>query len=86
MVRITSNVTNFEDFLESSIWKDLRNEFESMLDNVRDNLEIEKDSEEIRRFQGRAQALRYAIALPKIVLEELKDEVKENKEVEDGER
>ncbi len=62
----------FRDFLESTIWQDLKAELERMREAVRDELES-ADGVELYRFQGRSEVLRDIILLPSIIADTLDD-------------
>ena len=74
----------FEDFLESSIWKDMLYEMDLWLDDIRDSLENtvgDEAKDELLRLQGSARAVRLMKALPSNVLDNIKeDRERENKE------
>ena len=74
----------FEDFLESSIWKDMLYEMDLWLDDIRDSLENtvgEEAKDELLRLQGSARAIRLMKALPSNVLDNIVEDIeRENKE------
>jgi len=60
--------------LESVAWRDMRNEIDAWLQDVRNKLEIEDDISEIKRFQGIAEACRHFINLPQTIVDALEGE------------
>ena len=79
-----SSPKTFEDFLESSIWKDMLFEMGLWLDDIRDSLENtvgEEAKDELLRLQGSARAIRLMKALPSNVLDNIVEDIeRENKE------
>ena len=63
----------FAEFLETTIWADIQSELNIWLEGVRDGLEDPQASErDLFRNQGRAEAIRYVLALPQVIRETIK--------------
>ena len=70
--RLRSTAAQFSEFLESTIWADLRDELEVWLEGVRDGLEdTGMPVEDLYRNQGRAEAVRYVLSLPETIRDTL---------------
>ena len=70
--RLRSTANQFSEFLESTIWADLKDELEVWREGVRDGLEdTSLPIEEVYRNQGRAEAVRYALSLPETIRDTL---------------
>ena len=67
-----SSPTEFEDFMESTIWQDMNHEIRIWLDGARDGLESPTaDEKELYRNQGRADACRRFLSLPEVMRDSL---------------
>jgi len=86
-VDFSSTAGQFEEFLNSTIWTDMKSELHVWLEGVRDGLEdTESDEKDLYRNQGRADAVRYLLSLPETIRDHLVDEQKQreqNKEEEE---
>jgi hypothetical protein len=71
-----SSAFQIRDFMEGSVWEDIRNEMEAMRQSVRDSLETCKVRAEIYRFQGRAEVLRDLQLLPENMLAAMEEHEK----------
>lgn len=63
--------TQYQDFMGSLIWHDIRRELEAWLENARSELEVESLTERIYRLQGVCESLKRVINLPDQILETL---------------
>jgi hypothetical protein len=69
---LRSTAGQFAEFMESTIWADVRAELEVWLEGVRDGLEDTSLSiENLYRNQGRAEAVRYMLSLPETIRDTL---------------
>ena len=67
-----SSPTEFEDFMESTVWQDMSHEIHIWLDGARDGLESPTaDEKELYRNQGRADACRRFLSLPEVMRDSL---------------
>lgn len=67
-----SSVTEFEDFMEGTVWQDMKYEINLWLDGARDGLEDQDAGEkEIYRNQGRADACRRFLSVPEVLRDSL---------------
>jgi hypothetical protein len=84
-VELRSFSGQFSEFLESTIWADMRAELGIWLEGVRDGLEDPEATErDLFRNQGRAEAIRYVLSLPETIRDTLVDiEQQKRKEQED---
>ena len=59
-----ASLSQYHAFRESVVWVDITNEVNSWLEDIRNQLEQVDNTEELRRFQGIAEACRYFLQLP----------------------
>jgi len=79
-----SSAFHFKDFLKTSVWQDMMYMINDMRDNIRDHLEVEKELEEMYRFQGRAEFAQVMLNLPSTILALLEKEQEDDElELED---
>ncbi len=71
-VVVNSSVGQFKDFLESSIWIDMKRELDVWLEGVR-NISEDPEAEDKERLIaiGRIDALKYFQSLPRTMMEAL---------------
>ena len=83
-IEIRSTRGQWEDFVEGTIWQDLKTYLLMLRGAVRDELE-DCPMGEVKKFQGRAEILRDIVLLPELIIEslELKSEEKEETDQED---
>lgn len=79
-----SNPYNLRDLIESVAWLDVRGEIISMLEDIHMNMETVKNTRELLRFQGRAQALRAVLLMPDVMLEAIEEDIKNKEDNEEG--
>jgi len=82
----SSTAGQFEEFLNSTVWIDIKSELSVWLEGVRDGLEsTDSDEKELYRNQGRAQGIRYLLSLPETIRDQLValQEQAQNKEEEE---
>jgi len=76
--RIISNRVHLQDFIDNStIWRDIKNELEAWLEDIRDQLENTDGSLSVRildRLGGNAESVRNLISLPEVLIDILKRE------------
>jgi len=73
--KLRSSAGMFEEFIESIIWEDLKNELECWLEGARSGLEdIDASEKELYRNQGRAEAVRRMLMLPEVIKDSLLEE------------
>jgi len=53
-----SSRLDYTRFLEGNVWKDIKTELENMATDVGNNLIVERNHDEIFRFQGRGEAIK----------------------------
>jgi hypothetical protein len=66
---IYGTLSQYHDFLDSVIWRDILNEVNAWLQDARNQLEAVQDFAEMRRFQGISEACRYFLQLPQQIIE-----------------
>ena len=72
---LKSSVGQFDEFLEGTVWADMKRELHIWLEGVRDGLEDkESDEKDLFRNQGRAEAIRYVMSLPETIKDQLIEE------------
>ena len=72
---LKSSVGQFYEFLEGTVWADIKAELGVWLEGVRDGLEdTESNEKDLFRNQGRAEAIRYVMSLPETIRDQLIDE------------
>jgi len=62
----------YEMFVESRVWRDMREELTAWQKHIDEHLRHETDHDEWLRFQGRAQVLEEVFQLPYILAEYVK--------------
>lgn len=67
----------WEDFTKTRAWAVYQQVLMEAREEVRSHLEV-TEGEEFRKWQGRANALSFALDVPEILLEELKEQQKES--------
>lgn len=70
---LLSTAVQLKDFINSSIWADMKREVQVWLDDVRNQLEQETNIEIYRRLQGNAEACRYFLGLPEVLVAALEE-------------
>jgi hypothetical protein len=71
----------WEDFTKTRAWSVYRQVLMEAREEVRTHLEV-TEGEEFRKWQGRANALTFALDVPEVLLEDLKEnQQKENDDV-----
>lgn len=79
--KIRSTAGQFTEFLESTIWADVKGELDIWLEGVRDGLEdTNLGVEDLYRNQGRAEAVRYVLSLPETIRDMLVEEQRRHAE------
>jgi hypothetical protein len=82
---LKSSANQFVEFLDSTVWADIKSELNIWLEGVRDGLENpESDEKDLYRNQGRAEAIRYVLSLPETIKEQLIEEQTKEEEPKDG--
>ena len=66
-----ASLSQYHEFRDSVVWLDITNEVTAWLEDVRNQLENVEDTEELRRFQGIAEACRYFLQLPEQIINSL---------------
>jgi len=79
-----SNPHNIRDLIDSVAWIDIKGEITSMLEDIHMNMETVKNTRELLRFQGRAQALRAVLFMPEIMLEAIEENIKDKEDNKEG--
>ena len=67
-----STITAMEEFVRSSVWKDLKDFLISWREQARSRLEAAVNSEEIYRLQGEATSYSKLLVLPEAILEQMR--------------
>lgn len=75
---IKGSLTQYEEFVRTTIWADFVGELGSWLEAIRDSLESTEDVDEIRLLQGNAQGLRKVLQLPTNIIEAYKESQRGN--------
>lgn len=71
MVEYRSSIGAFKDFLESTVWMDMKAELENALQMTRDGLESAETWDASLRLQSAADTLRRVMEMPMVILEDL---------------
>ena len=66
-----ASLSQYHEFRDSVVWLDITNEVTAWLEDVRNQLENVEDTEDLRRFQGIAEACRYFLQLPEQIINSL---------------
>lgn len=66
--QLNASLAQYNEFLHSFVWLDIASEVNIWLEDVRNQLENVADVEELRRYQGIAEACRYFLALPEEII------------------
>lgn len=66
-----ASLSQYHEFRDSLVWLDITNEVTAWLEDVRNQLEQVSGVEELRRFQGIAEACRYFLQLPEQIINSL---------------
>lgn len=69
--RLYSTESDLRNFLASSVWRDMANEMNLWLSDIREQLETTAELEILRRLQGNAEAVRRFLDLPQTLLDNL---------------
>lgn len=85
MEDLISSPRMFKDFLESSVWKDIKRELEGLLEITDFALRKEKDPPEFYTWQGRASALEDITIMIEGFAEESEETVEKELDIEDNE-
>jgi len=73
MAEFKSNAFHFREFLESTVWQDMKTEMDNALELVRLGMENTEDTNDFLRFQGDARSLRRLMIMPEVILEEIEE-------------
>lgn len=65
---LRGDIGEYQSFIRSNVWYDIRNEVQKWLSEIRDKLESEDEAIEIHRLQGAAVACRNFLSHPDIVI------------------
>lgn len=71
MSEFASSAHELREFVRSNIWRDLKDELNIWLDDIRTQLEVESNVDVIRRLQGNAEAVNKILRLPEILAESM---------------
>ena len=71
LVELRATLGEYQDFMRSNLWLDMRNEIQRWLSEIRDKLESEDDVMEIHRLQGASVACRNFLSHPDVVISAL---------------
>lgn len=75
--KLVSSLADAQDFPRLRMWQDMKMEIEGWIEGIRDNLEMIEDEKEFIKLQARAEACRYFLELPEVILEEHKTLIEE---------
>ena len=59
----------FEEFLKSAVWMDIEEAIRDWIEGVKGDALAAPDIDEVRRCQGRAEAMQYVLGLPQSLME-----------------
>lgn len=71
MSRYKSSPGNMRDFINSSVWTDVKTELEEALSMLRESLEVAADFEAVLRLQGSCDTIRRVMVMPDVILEDM---------------
>ncbi len=74
---VTSSYIQFKEFVESSVWADIINEFGIWVDQQRVFQDTEESLVTLYKCQGRVEAIKYAMGLPSVIVEAFEDRMEE---------
>jgi len=69
MSELRSNITEMRQFMYSNVWRDITNEMQAWLEDIRTQLEQAQDLDVLRRLQGNAEAVNRFLELPNSLIE-----------------
>ena len=72
-----SSLHEVDFFLGGHVWQDMQRDFDLWLESVRDDMETADSVDELRRCQGRAEAMRFVLKWAenlRDILEEQRDD------------
>ena len=72
-----SSLHEVDFFLGGHVWQDMQRDFDLWLESVRDDMETADSVDELRRCQGRAEAMRFVLKWAenlRNILEEQRDD------------
>jgi hypothetical protein len=67
--RLYSTETDLRNFLSSNIWRDLSNEMDAWMQDIRAQLEVTQEIDILRRLQGNVEAVHRFLDLPQTLLD-----------------
>ena len=73
----------FKDFLEGSIWKDIKGELAELREDARDAMEGTDNDEERRQFSYRARTVKEILFMIEGFAEEIKEEIIEDEDLDE---
>jgi hypothetical protein len=74
-----STIGAFEDFLQSSIWRDMKYELECWVKDIQKELEAPERTPDIylvRQLQGNLETVRKVLQMPLEIIENIKEDFK----------
>lgn len=63
-----------EEFLEGAVWADIKDVLDDWVDGIKVDVFKADDIDEVRRYQGRVEALEYFLVLPQSLINSLEYE------------
>ena len=75
-----STIKQWEDFTNSTIWHDMKEVLDTWVEGIKTEVFAVDTMDEVRKYQGRVEALGYFLGLPQTIIEALKYELKEKEE------
>ena len=64
----------WEDFQETSLWHDMQETLEDWVDGIKTEVFAADSMDEVRKYQGRVEALQYFLILPQTIIESFEHE------------
>lgn len=68
----------WDDFIDGFLWSDMKEVLEDWVEGIKADVFSADNMDEVRKYQGRMEALQYFLALPQTILESLEHEENSN--------
>jgi hypothetical protein len=68
LVKLHSTPSQIATFIDSVVWADMRREINVWITHIQQAIEVVEGVDELRKYQGRAEACRNFLALPEQML------------------
>ena len=76
---LVASTSEYDDFLKSNVWNDMRLELEDRLESARNHMEKLDEHLNISRTQGGIEEIRFLLGFPEVLREEAHKQREEDK-------